>query len=268
MAHTNLGDVVKGEHPLADLINKVYKKFIGPRIGTGDRDLYDVLLTPIAGDFNRIRANGEAWGVAAQMYWATEHNLLANSVTLVGRDWHGAAADAFIGLTKAVWAGALYVAKSCCEWMQKGFIKLADLAIKIATRCVQLLEKIFDLLAKLGKKLVPVAGQLKSIWDLLTDGEIPYVDEIGDLIDLVEEVLGLYSSLEELVKGINGYLDQIGAIADAVGKVPSIGSMNDAAEVGRQLQESKKKMDENRKKIDEASQQIDGKLAGLDKHAQ
>lgn len=270
VAKTNLGDVVKGDRPIGDVINWCYKNIVAPMLDRPNEDLYDLLVKPLAGDFNRIRANGDAWATAARMYETTGRNLTKNSAVLVDRDWHGAAADAFNGLTQLVWAGALFVAQKSCEWMQKGFAKLADVSIRIATRCVQLLEKIFEMLGKLGKKLIPGLGQLISIFEWIESDfdKTPYIHEAEEIVHLIGEVIGLYDSLERLIEGINGYLDQIGAIADAVGKVPSIGNMNDAAEVGRQLQESKKKMDENRKKVGEASQQIDAKLADLDKHAQ
>ncbi|GAA4553445.1 hypothetical protein [Amycolatopsis samaneae] len=268
VATTHLGDVVSGNYPIAGAVNWIYQHIVGPMVGTGDKDLFDLLIKPLTGDFNRIRANGDAWATTGDMYWTIAGNLGQNSAKLVETDWQGEAADAFNGLVQSVWTGALYVAEQCCKWMKKGFDKLADVSIKLATRGVQLLEKIFDLLGKLAKKVIPGWGQLWSIFDWVASGfeDTPYVHEALEIVDLIQTVIGLYDSLKKLVQGIEGYLKNIDTIKDAIGKVPEVNNTHDAVQLGRQFRDSKKDMDEKRKQVDDSAKDIDKKLGDLDQY--
>jgi hypothetical protein len=120
--------------PWADAINWIVRNF-SEHLGLGDKDLRQLVIEPLSGDYNRIRANGDAWGDVGGMLNTILANLSMNAKDLVISDWTGEAAQAFLEHIDAIWAGGLYVAGNGAEFLKKGFDKLADIVLKIATKC-------------------------------------------------------------------------------------------------------------------------------------
>lgn len=263
----NLGEEVQQRFPIADSINWLYQHAVGHLVGTGDRDLYSIIIEPLTGDFNRIRANGDAWATVGQMYFDTSGNLGKNSATLTDRDWRGDAADSFNDLIQVVWFGALYVAEQCSNWLKKGFDKLADVSIKLATKCIQILEKIFDLLGKLARKFIPFVGQAISIfkWIESKGSEIPYISDAQEIAKLIKAVIGLYDSLKKLVDSVKAYFNHAGEIRDAVSKIPDVNNMHDVVQLGRDVRQGKEGMADEKKNATDAGKGIGKQMAELDK---
>ncbi|TCP47208.1 hypothetical protein EV191_1122 [Tamaricihabitans halophyticus] len=92
-----LGDRMEGDSRWAsDSVNWFTETFL-------DFDLYDKLVKPISGDFNRIEANGEAWKTAGELFWRTSANLSQNMETLVEDHWSGPGADSFKNHVDLIW---------------------------------------------------------------------------------------------------------------------------------------------------------------------
>lgn len=270
---SDVNDVLKDKGRYAgDAVDWVVSTFCD-LLGFGDQGLYDRLVLPISGDFNRIKANGKAWGDVGVMLAIVQQNMRQNATSLVTSDWSGNAAKAFFGHIDVVLIGGLYVAEKCCSWMQKGFEKLADLSIKIARKCAALLDDILTRIGKLAAKGIPIIGTIWTVVEWVASGfdRTPYLADAQEIVKLVQQVIALHETLTEVVAGIQKYYDAFQAAVDAVKKIPEIKDTDDAAQVAKDFNGSREEMKKARADVDKNAggmqKQLDDLSAQVDKVA-
>ncbi|SDD37065.1 hypothetical protein [Actinokineospora iranica] len=264
----SLADEVQGKHPALDTVDFVWTNIIGPMIGKPE-SLYDLLFKPIAGDFNRIRANGTAFEDAGKMYWDIAGNLGKNAATLTTEHWTGDAATSFNNFVQVVATGALYIAKTCCDWLKKGFDKLADVSIQIANTCANLLNTVIEKLVKLAAKVIPGFGTLWSIAEWVISGfeDFPYISDAEAIVEGIQSIITLFENLESLVQSANAYWDAFKSVTEAVGQIPDINNTHDAVDTGKQISQSISDMKAAREAIDQKTGEITKQLSDMDSKA-
>lgn len=247
-----------------DAVDWVVSTF-GDLLGFGDQGLYDRLVLPIAGDFNRIKANGQAWGDVGVMLSLVQQNLRTEATSLVTSDWSGAAAKAFFGHIDIVLIGGLYVAEKSCVWMQKGFEKLSELSIKIARKCVAILDDIMEKILRLAAKGIPIIGTIWTVVEWVAGGFVrtPYLADAQEIVKLIQLVVKLHETLTGLVNGIQKYYTAFQGAVDAVKKIPEIDSTKDAAEIAKGFNSSREDMKKARADVDKKAGAMQGQLDGL-----
>ena len=196
------------------------------------KSVIDELIAPLTGDFNRIRANGEAWVILGRNGLERISDNQEHAVDkLRNHHWtDGNAAKAFEAHIKGPWFIALYAAAKGCEWIQRGFNVLADKAVQVAQEAVDLLRKLVDILAKLASRGVPVVGWAKGAADVVGSifgGVVPYKKEIETIIHLVEAIIGLQEALKRLLDSAKRFFAGAKTVAGAIKAIPSVDSGND-----------------------------------------
>jgi hypothetical protein len=235
----------------ADAINWVVRNF-SEFLGLGGKDLRQIVIEPLSGDYNRVRANGEAWTDVGTMLNTILNNLGQNAKRLVTSDWHGEAASAFLDHIDVIWAGGLHVAGKCAEWLGKGFDKLADIVLKIATRCARMFDDVIDRIVKVGKRFVPVVGQISMLVEWISSGfkDFPFWDDITAIGKLISDIQDLQQTISELVTSAQDYANGFEQAVEAVKSIPQIDSVDGAAATAGEFREGAEKMRQARADFD------------------
>jgi hypothetical protein len=247
----------------ADAIDTIFRNF-GHYIGVTKegQGLYDLVVVPIAGDFNRIKANGEAWADVGDMLSKIFHNYLDNAEKLTLSDWKGDAADAFVQHVDVAWGAGLYVAKRVTGWMRKGFDKLADLCLDLAKECAQIFRTLVDRIVKLCSKAVPIYGWAVALVDWIAEGfdEFPYWGDIDAIKQMIQQILQIHKTVEKLVSAAKSYLECFKQAVDAVKAIPEVvvktaDQIDEAYEQG--LKNAKQLRDQIETKADTVQENLD-----------
>lgn len=257
------------KHFAGEAVDWVVSHF-GDLIGCGDQGLYDYLVRPLAGDYARIKANGQAWADCGKMLATVQTNLVRTATQLVTSDWTGTAAKAFLSHVDVVFGAGMYAAEKGCDYVRKGFDKLSELSIKIAQKCVTLLNIIIDKIVKLFAKVIPGFGQLWSIVEWVASGfdRTPYIADVQDIAKLMQDVKNLHKTLTDLVNSVTSYFHGIETMVQAVSQIPEVDSTSKAADVAKQFgkgkDEAKKARADADKQAASAQQQLDAMAQPVD----
>lgn len=226
----SLKDQIDGLAPDVAAIDWVYTHITGS-------SMVDDFIMPLTGDFNRIRANGDAWETIAKDIECVSDNLTANVEELQTHWTHGQAARNFETLyIKGAWFAGSYATAEVCRFVKKGFEVLADESIKLAQKAVDLLEKLLHKLEKLASRFIPGGGWAKAGADAVVDifsGDVPVYHEIKEVWDLVHAILGLIDAIKTIVESATSFFNGLKEIGSAIKEIPEISSGNDAVAVSR-----------------------------------
>jgi hypothetical protein len=250
----------------ADAINWVVHNF-SQALGLGGKDLRQIVIEPLAGDYNRVRANGQAWTDVGTMLNTILTNMGHNAKILVTSDWTGEAASAFLEHVDVLWAGGLYVASKCAEWMGKGFDKLADVILKVATKCAQIFDRLIGKVIDVGKRFVPVVGQIAMLVEWIASGfeDFPFWDDIYAVADMIQQIIALQETVTSLMSDAEAYVAGFEQAVGAVQAIPQIDSVEGAATTAGQFREGAEQMKQARTSFDQNAgkfqQQLDS-MAG------
>lgn len=270
----SLGEVMKGERWGLDEVDWFYKYVLSTLMGMQHKGIYDLLITPISGDFNRIAANGKAWEDCGKMLSTIAENMGGNAATLHDRYWKGPAGDAFFEHIDKQWTVALEISAEVCNWMNKGFEKLSELCVKVATQCANILNSILQRIIALAGRLVPenplnwpkyVSWVMKAVkWahEGYHASQLPFVDDIMAIFHLIRDVQKLHQVIKDLVESMQKYFTGFQQAIDAVKQIPQADSSASIINRSRDLRDAtdetakqKKSFDENKKKFND---QLDG----------
>lgn len=267
-----LSEVMEGSHWGTDAINWFYENFISQN-GKG---LYDELIIPLTGDFNRIKANGTAWKHAGEMFWGTSANLSANAKKLYDEHWsHGAGAEAFHHHIEFAWTPVLLIARESCKWMGKGFEAISKESIKAADKCAELLDRILRKIATLAAKRLNAYGFASSLLNMgvkwvsqgfkLEGKDFPFWGDVIEIKNIIQAVLNLHETIKQMVEAIEKYFDGFKQVLNAVKQIPDVDSTHKAVDVIDGFRAGNKKMSKAQKDYDKAEKKYDKQLDDLDK---
>lgn len=253
---TPLIEKLKGNHWETAAVDWAWRNFFSEK-GTG---LYSTLVYPIAGDFNRIAANGKAWKYTSESLTKICTNISDNKKKLRSTGWtKGAGAQAFDDHVTLIWTPALLVAAKSADYLAKGFDKLSEVSIKVAEKVIDLLDKIVDKIAKLAVKVVPGAGQIVGLIDWIASGfeNFPYWSDIKDIGKMIDTVFTLHKKVSALVDAAKGYIAGANQIVDAIKLIPDIDSPGDVAKIADNVHKGAKEMAKKKESIDKKKVEID-----------
>lgn len=267
----NLIDKLKGDSRwLGDAVDWCYRNFLSHLLGTPGKGLYDVLLTPIAGDFNRINANGEAWGDVGDMIQDIAKNMGDNASDLTQHHWTGPAADAFYQHIDLAWTGALTGVSGIAFALKKGFAELAKISIKIAGKCADLLEKILEKIVSLAKYVIPEgfpgSGAVMAAVEWAAEGfdkdKVPFYGEVIGIVNAVNGAIKLYDTIQKIARGFQNYIRLAEDIARSLEQIPHVRSNAGAINIATDLKQDTDAAKDQKKKLDgdlkNYNKQIDG----------
>lgn len=207
-----------------DTVNKILGVLSAVGLDLGfrlpDGTLVDVVVKPLTGDFDRIRANGDACTKADSGLTALSNNIGGNTVDLA-LHWSGAASEAFqaqalayAAVTRAVGA-ALHLGKLAFTALAETSVELAEVAVKILT--------------KLGTTIVRLAGKIASrmsgwfawarlAYDLATEGW----NAIQDIVDDIKTCITMVGHITELIEKVKAYIQAMLAKFEHFKQLPDL----------------------------------------------
>jgi uncharacterized protein YukE len=248
----------------ADAVNWIVGTF-SEHLGMGGQDLRQLVVEPLAGDYNRVRANGVAWADVGTMLNTVLTNLGHNAAVLVTSDWTGDAAQAFLGHVDVVWAGGLYVASKCAGWMQQGFDTLADVILKIATTCARILDQLIEKIVDVAKRFVPAVGQIIMVIEWASSGfeDFPAWEDIKEIARIIDSIQNLHKTVTEAVTIAENYVKGFEQAVSVVRSIPQIDSIEDAASAANQFRDGAEQMQKARTDFDANATKFQSQLDDL-----
>lgn len=230
----HISDKVKNQPWGLEAVNWFVKNFL-----TDGKDLYDLLITPITGDFNRVKVNGDAWSYGRDSFVKLAHNLRENEKKLTSQFWHGEAADAAKTHINDNLAKSFEMAGAMSGFVGVGMSKLSELSLK-AGRFVadHLLPKAFDLITRLARKLMPGVGWFSIAWDCVSSGfKFPFQKDVEAIKSIINAIMEMHEKIKQLCNVAKGYATGVNQIIEGLKKIPHIDSTGDALVAGTQIQQ-------------------------------
>ena len=162
--------------------------------------LADLVVTPFSGDWNRVRAHGDACVTLGRGMDGLGRNLAAIPLDLAPH-WAGATTLAFAGHHAGYGLAAAAAGRVVAQgtWVFEGIARVSqrvgEAAIRLLTRLGQLLIKA---VRQLRRRVLPLVGWLTTVRDLVVDGLGPVLDLVRDVVEIVESVRDLVALAEEV----------------------------------------------------------------------
>ncbi len=201
------------------------------------------LIEPVAANLSRILSDAHAWDITGNNLIRVANNIEINARRL-GRDWNGAAADAFANGLAAGWIAPLIAGGGICKLISKGLKTVYHgCAEAIGALATKLVPAIVRMLEKIAIKAVPGVGWAWELVESLVNWEVPYKDEIEKVVGMIGLVIQTHEAVEKLTALINKYkaafegfmdlLNSLGSI-DAVGPSGAsvVGMVKDMKAIG------------------------------------
>lgn len=242
----------------------------------GGKGFTDSLISPLAGNYNSIRANGEAWKSVGKNFGLLASNLGDNVTTLATQHWQGDAALAFEQFVDLFWhKGAVWAGEQLGAFVAKGFDKIAEVSEKIAQLAINAINVIIRAAVKLATKAIPIVGwawtaiqsAAKYIgWIFGIDIDDIY-DDIMEIVNTAKAVFKLFEAMENVVETMKDYFNTLEELLNTIQQIPEVGSLKDAAETAGTINENREKLETQKKTLEEEAGRADDALDKLDQIA-
>lgn len=192
------------------------------RMVTG-KSLVQTIVEPIAGDWSRIAANGEAWRNASQGIVAIAENLSGN-VPELQRTWSGAASDSFADHITSVWDSALKAQAELTELIGKGLDTVAEEGKRLVDQLMGELEKLINkLIQAIAVIWVPFAGWARA------------VQMVWDAFQLFQAIMEIIQAVKGIIEAAQALFEAVGQIRSAIESIPDVRSAEDALTVVQRI---------------------------------
>jgi hypothetical protein len=239
----------------------------------GGKGFTDSLISPLAGNYNSISANGEAWRSVGNNFGLLASTMGDNATTLATQHWQGDAAKTFEQFIDLFWhKGAVWAGQQLGEFVAKGFDKIAEVAKKIAQLAINAIKVIINAARKIATKAIPVVGwawtaiqsAAKYIgWIFGIDIDDLY-DDIMEIVHTAQAVFKLFDAIRTMVETMQSYFTTLQELLTTVQKIPELDNLKDAAATAGTIQEHTTALDEQKTKLTDAADQADDALGELD----
>lgn len=186
-----------------------------------EESLEELLVQPLAGDCAQIRQNADAARIAARAFghWSGQVGLLSVQVAPI---WGGEAGVALAGSV-----GGYAIAAGGADLLLAGGAAALELlatfseriAVTVERALVRLGQVLRRLAVRVAEKLAGLAGAVKLLVDVVSDGLGALTDIIDDIrlvLDLVEEVRSLFDEVRTFVSDIEGRLRPLLGVPDLI----------------------------------------------------
>ncbi|MCT2582849.1 hypothetical protein [Actinophytocola gossypii] len=239
----------------------------------GGKGFTDSMISPLAGNYNSIAANGEAWRSVGTNFGLLAASLGNNASTLATEYWEGDAAAAFEQFFDLFWKkGAVWAGQQLGEFVAKGFDKIADVSKRIAQLAVDCINRLITVARKIATKAIPVVGWAwtaiqsagKWIGKIFGVDIDDLYDDIMSIINTAQAVFDLFTSMEQVVTSMQEYFNTLSELLTTVQTIPEIGSLTDAVETAETINEQRTTMDEQKTQVTEGINSADDALTELE----
>lgn len=208
--------MVSNASPQVQVVDWIFKMVTG-------KSLVQTIIEPIAGDWSRIAANGEAWRSASQAMIAISDNLSGNIGELQS-NWSGAASDSFANHITSVWDQALRAQAEMAELIGQGLDTVAQEGQKLVDQLMKELEKLVNkLIEAIAVIWVPFAGWARA------------VQMVWDAFQLFMAIMEIIQAIQGIIQAAQALFDAVGQIKSAIEAIPDVRNAEDALAVINQL---------------------------------
>lgn len=239
----------------------------------GGKGFTDSLISPLAGNYNSIEANGKAWESVGVNLGLLASSMGSNATRLAAHHWQGAAADAFQQFVDVFWhRGAVWAGQRMGEFVAAGFDKVAEVSKKIAQLAIECIQLIISAARKIATKALPIVGwawtaiqsAAKYIgWAFGIDIDDLY-DDIKQIIDTAKAVFDLFTSIEEIVETMSDYFTTVEDLVDTVQQIPDVRSLTEAADTVDQINQHRADLKQTKQDLNDSVADADDALTELD----
>jgi len=239
----------------------------------GGKGFTDSIISPLAGNYNSIEANGEAWRSVGKNFGLLAATMGDNATNLAVNHWQGPAAEAFGQFVDLFWyRGAVWAGQQLGEFVAKGFDKIAEVAKYIAQLAIEAIQVIINAARKIATKALPIVGwawtaiqsAAKYIgWAFGIDIDDLY-DDIKQIVDTAKAVFELFDAIESVVETMSDYFTTLQELIDTVAQIPDVRSLADGQRTLDEINEHRADLRETKQDLNESVADADDALTELD----
>lgn len=242
----------------------------------GGKGFTDSLISPLAGNYNSIEANGQAWQSVGANLGLVAASMGDNATTLAAEHWEGDAASAFEQFLDLFWRkGAVYAGEQLGDFVAKGFEKVAEVSKQIAQLAIDAIEVIIRAARRIATKAMPVVGwawtAIESAGKWL--GKVFGVDindlydDIVEIIDTAKAIFDLFEAMKNIVETMRDYFGTLEELVATVQKIPEVGSLEEAYNTTETINQHIDAMEEQTTTVSDEADKAEGALDDLDEIA-
>lgn len=213
-----------------DLLGTIADRVAGvdvPRLPEGS--LADLIVKPLCGDWDRIRANGEACRTLGRGLNGLARNLVVLPLDLTPY-WSGHTMVRFAA-HHVPYAIAVEAVSEVVSRGQVVFDRISEVSQRVGEAAIRLLTRLGQLLVRVARKvarrLAPYVGWVATVKDVLSDGLGPILDIVADLretVALVHALFALISRVTDWLEVARSDLMVFALLPAALDGLPVLGS--------------------------------------------
>lgn len=269
---TKYSDDIDDVGPVLTVLDWIWSEFNVD----GGKGFTDSLISPLAGNYKSIEANGAAWTSVGTNFGLLAGNLLSNGTKLAANHWEGAAASAFTQFLDVFWEkGAAWAGEKLGTFVAAGFNKIAEVSKAIAGLAIDAINAIIRAAARIATKAIPFVGwawgaiesAAKWIGKLFGVDINDLIDDIRAIVDMAPKVFELFEAMKNLVETMQNYFNTLEELVNTVSQIPEIGSLSDAVATAESINQGTTSLTEQKTQLEESANRADDALTELDQIA-
>ncbi|SDN73934.1 hypothetical protein [Lentzea jiangxiensis] len=222
----SLNDVLQEQGWGVQAVNWVFEAVTG-------ESLVATIITPITGDWSKIRADGDAWRMVGNAMNDVSYNL-TDAVGKVRDHWDGDAARAHEKYIALGWKAGLLAEMGVAQLIAKGFDTVASGAEALGKQAARLLDYLVNKLLEAAATVwIPVGGWIKA------------AEMVWNAYQIYRRVMDIIETVQKLIADVKALFDAVGRVFSAIGKLKDADSLAEAmnatqevAEAGRDVRNS------------------------------
>lgn len=242
----------------------------------GGKGFTDSIISPLAGNYKSIEANGEAWKSVGKNLGLLAGNMGTNATTLATQFWQGDASTAFKQFLDVYWnKGAVWAGEQLGNFVATGFDKIADASKRIAAVAIKAINVIIKSAIKIASKAIPIIGwawtaiqsAAKFIGSFFGIDIDDLYDDIMAIVNMAHQIFTLFQKIDEVVKSMKEYFTTLEELANTIKQIPEIDNFADAAAASQTINDHKKDLDDQKANVDKRLGEADDALGKLEQMA-
>jgi hypothetical protein len=215
----SLNDVLRDQGWGVQAVNWVFEAVTG-------ESLVSTIITPITGDWSKIRADGDAWRMVGNAMNDVSYNL-TDAVGKVREHWDGDAARAHEKYVALGWKAALFAEMGVAQLIAKGFDTVAAGAEALGKQAARLLDYLVNKLLEAAATVwIPVAGWIKA------------AEMVWNAYQIYRRVMDIIDTVQKLIADVRSLFDAVGRVFSAIGKLKDADSLAEAMNATQEVAEA------------------------------
>ncbi|APU12575.1 MULTISPECIES: WXG100 family type VII secretion target [Actinoalloteichus] len=236
-------DKVEGASLQVQAVDWIWQQVTG-------QGLVEMVITPLLGDFGKMKNNGEAWKNAADALQVTRNNLNTGLDTLL-QTWKGPAADSFNAKIGQNWTLSIEADAQMANLAGLAFDQCAKTSEKMCDEALKLVEKLVNkLIEAIALAPIPVVGWAKA------------VKTVYDAVTIVNSILNIISAITSMVESTITVINGLIGLGSAVMQVGDVNDINSALNVANQTGDSVAQVAEGTQGFNSAQENLQTEVGG------